>query len=149
MISHRFAVALAGAALIALLSGCASPTFDQTTATQLQESVVSVAESAAAGDFPGAVAELDELQTELDAAIEADLVTAARAARIQAAINVVRADLDVLVAPAAPATEPTPPTEPIDTGGAEDSGNGNSGKNSNGNSGNGNGNGKENGKKDK
>jgi len=154
MIAHRVAAALAGAALIAGLSGCASPAFDEAAAAQLQESVVAVAGSAAAGDLPGAVAGLDELQTELDAAVSADLVTAARAARIQTAINAVRSDLESLQAPAVVETPaPVEPTAPVDTagddggqgddkgggGGNENSGPGNNNGNGNGNGNKGNG----------
>jgi len=148
MIAHRIAAALAGIALIAGLSGCAAPALDEAAAAQLQDSVLAVADSAASGDLPGAVAGLDELQTELDAAIDADLVTAARAAGIQTAINAVRADLESLQAPAVVETPaPVEPTSTPETGDTEDGGSDNSGpgnNNGNGNKGNGNGNGKKN-----
>ena len=163
MIPRRFAAALAGIALIAGLSGCATPALDQAAATQFQESVVAIADSAAAGDLTGAVAGLDELQTELNAAIDADLVTAARAVRIQAAIDVVRSDLEVLQAAPAPVESPAPVEAtdtgevPAGTGGGENdnsgpgnnngNGNGNSGAGNNSGPGNGNGNGNGNGKK--
>ncbi len=115
---------------------------------------MAIAESAAAGDLAGAVGGLDELQTELDAAMEADLVTAARAARIQAAIDTVRSDLEALQAPAQVET-PTP-VEPTNTGGDtagtgasgnENSGPGNNNGKDNSGPGNNNGNGNGHGKK--
>ena len=113
MIPRRLAAALAGVALVAGLSGCATPALDDAAAAQFQESVVAIADSAAAGDLAGAVGGLDELQTELDAAIEADLVTAARAARIQAAIDAVRSDLDMRSRPRRPWRRPHRSSPPI------------------------------------
>jgi uncharacterized membrane protein YgcG len=129
-----------------LLVGCAAdpPTLSSGVSSQMQSAVVSIAESAAAGDFPAATAQLDKLQAQLNAALAAGEVTAEKAAAIQEAINLVRADLQ----PPAPAVEPpTPPTDtgepstPVDSGGGDDSSN-NSGP---GNSGSGNGNGNGNG----
>lgn len=145
MIGHRLAAALAGAVLVAGLSGCAAPALDEAAGAQLQESVVAIAGAAAAGDLAGAVVGLDELQTELDAAIAADEVTATRAARIQAAIDAVRTDLESLQAATAPVETTPAPVEPPDTtdtsdsggGGNENSGPGNNNGNGNGNSGNG------------
>ena len=152
-------LALAGSAL---LSGCA-PTDPSDAATEkLDASVVQTAERAASGDYAGAAASLDVVQARLTEYVEAGDVAADRSVEIQAAIDVVRADLTALIAaqttptpePMEPGvTDPAPvPVEtvpktvetPIDDGGAGvesntpgkgDSGNGNSG---NGNSGNGN-----------
>jgi hypothetical protein len=141
MIPHRLAAAVVGAALVAGLSGCASPALDESAGAQLQESVVAIADAAAAGDLAGAVGGLDELQTELDAAIAEDMVTAARAARIQAAIDAVRTDLASLQAATAPVETPAP-VEPTDTTGTSGtSGDGDSGGGGNDNSGPGNNNG--------
>lgn len=158
MMPRALVATLAAAALVAGLSGCATPAVDGDAAGQFQDSVVAIAESAAAGDVAGAVGGLDELQTELNAAMEADLVTAARAARIQAAIDTVRSDLDALQAPApveTPASvEPTTAggdTAGTGAGGNENSGPGNNNGNENSgpgnNNGNGNGNGNGHGKK--
>ena len=140
MIPHRLAAALAGVALVAGLSGCASPALDEAAGSQLQESVVAIADAAAAGDLAGAVGGLDELQTELDAAIAADRVTAARAARIQAAIDAVRTDLASLQAATAPVETPAP-VEPTDTTGTTGAGDTGGGGNANSGPGNNNGNG--------
>ena len=103
----------------------------------LQESVVAVAGSAAAGDLAGAVAGLDELEAELDAAIDADLVTAARAARIQDGDRRgARADLGRRP-PRRRRCDPEPtessPRPTVDDGRRRDAGNENSGGNNNGN----------------
>ncbi|MGA1827330.1 MAG: hypothetical protein WAZ28_03650, partial [Microbacterium sp.] len=110
-------------------------TLSRQASTDLQAGVVAVAESAAAGDQATALTRLDELQERLDAAVAAGDVTAERAASIQGAIEVVRADLQP--APT-PSIEPVP--QPTVGPGLTDDGNDNSGPgNSNGN-GNGNGN---------
>ena len=98
----------------------------------MQSAVVAVAESAAAGDPTTALARLDELQQQLDAALAAGDVTQERAAAIQSAIDAVRADLQP--APA-PTVEPAPaPATTVDPGVTDDGGNDNSGPgNNNGN----------------
>ena len=60
MMRGRLAAALAAGALVASLAGCATPAFDEATASQLQQSVIEVAEAASAGDNAGAVTQLDE-----------------------------------------------------------------------------------------
>jgi len=145
----RLAAVLASAAIIASsLAGCAAPSVDlsQAAAGALQEGVVAVAESAAAGDPATALTRLDELQQQLASALADGDVSTERAATIQAAIDVVRADLQP-----APVTEPAPEPEPestvstpVDDGGndaePDNSGPGNNNGNGNG-GGNGNGNG--------
>ena len=168
-------LALAGSVL---LSGC-SPTDPSDAATEkLDASVVQTAERAASGDFAGAAASLDVLQARLTEYVEAGDVATDRSVEIQAAIDVVRADLTALIAaqttpapqPTEPvATDPAPapvpaPVEtvpdtvetPIDDGAGDESdapekGNSGKGNSGNGNSGNGNsGNGNSgNGKNDK
>jgi hypothetical protein len=114
VIRRRLAL-VAAAAIISLgLAGCSTPALDDATAAQLQHSVIELADLAAAGDTPGAIGRLDQLQTDLDAAIASDLITAARAARVQTAIDAVRADLETLIA-AVPAPAPTPSEQPVDT----------------------------------
>ncbi|WP_243073913.1 hypothetical protein [Microbacterium sp. SS28] len=139
MIRRLAASAAAAAIVVAALTGCASPSLDTSFGDQLQTSVVEVASAAAGGDLPGAIVQLDEVQAQLQEAIDAEAVTAARAARIQTAIDAVRADLEALVPPApAPAPEPAPVepgTDGVDDG-DQGNGNDNSGPgNNNGNSG--------------
>jgi hypothetical protein len=74
----------------------------------MQDGVVQIAQLAAGGDIAGAASQLDALQAQLAEAVDGDLVSAARAARIQTAIDAVRADLDGLQAPA-PEPETTQP----------------------------------------
>jgi hypothetical protein len=143
------------------LSGCVAGSVDITAETgeQLQSTVLAVADQAAAGDSAGALATLDALQARLDEAVAAGDVSAERAAAIQQAIDLVRADLQPVTTPEpVPEPEPAAPVEvtetaaPAPTEGDDDgddgddaddetpgNGNGNSG-NGNGNSGNGNGN---------
>ncbi|WP_442576607.1 hypothetical protein ACSBPH_05590 [Microbacterium sp. F51-2R] len=118
MIGRRFAAALAGTALIIGLTGCAATgPIDGSAAAAMQDSVVAVAQMAAGGDPTAANAKLDELQTQLDSAIDDDLVTAARAASIQNAIDAVRTDLATLIAAATrPEPAPAESTTPVDTG---------------------------------
>ena len=143
-----------------LISGCApmSEDLSASTAEQLQTLVVSVAETAATGDAAAALIQLDALQQELDTAVAAGDVGDERAEAIQAAIDLVRADLVEASTPI-PADTPVTPTEaPVPSGpdpetdDAEDgdtgkgngngnSGNGNSGNGNNDNNGNGKGNG--------
>ncbi|MCR2763906.1 hypothetical protein NQ152_10365 [Microbacterium sp. zg.B48] len=125
----------------AVLAGCAAADSDISTAAaaEMQTTVLAIAESAAAGDAPGALVQLDRLQQQLDGAVTDGSVDAARARVIQTRIDVVRADLQP-----DPVVEPGPAPS-IDTGGTEngpvgDTGNGNSGDNGNGNGNNGNGN---------
>lgn len=121
MIRRRFAAALAGAALVVGLAGCAATgPLDGSAAAAMQDSVVAVAQLAAGGDPNAANAKLDELQTQLDSAIDGDLVTAARAASIQNAIDAVRADLAALIAAATePEPAPAESTAPADTGSSQ------------------------------
>lgn len=148
----RFAAALALTA--GVLVGCAATPADIAgeTATQMQTTVVSIAESAAAGDAAGALAQLDGLQQQLDAALADGSVSAERGAAIQSRIDLVRADLQP--APA-PVVEPTTAPDPAvtddegdgdgnDGGGNDGGGNDNSGPGNN----NGNGDGKGKGKDD-
>lgn len=123
----RFAAGLMLAA--GVLAGCAGapPEIAERTAADMQTAVVSVAESAGAGDTASALAALDGLQEQLDAALADGSVTPERAAAIQARIDLVRAALTPEPEPAvepepAPAPEVPTPEVPIDTG---DSGSGN------------------------
>ena len=140
-----FAVALTVALTLCagVLAGCANPApqISRGASTQMQTAVVSIAESAAVGDAASALAELDQLQRLLDAALADGSVSAERAAAIQTRIEIVRADLQP-----EPVVEPTLEPTPVPTTGEDDGDdeNGNSGPGNN--NGNGNGNGNDNGK---
>lgn len=146
-------------AVVLTVGGCAQAEADVTaeSSAHLQSLVVSVAETAATGDYSAAMAELDALQAALDAARGQGDVSDERAASIQVAIDVVRADLLQAAEPETPSapveeTVETPVSEaPADPkpektkDGGEDGGpgrgNGGNGNGGNGNSGNGVGNG--------
>lgn len=104
----RLAITLAGTALV-ILSGCApqQPPLDSATADSLNATVVAVATAAEGDDPAGALAQLDALQGQLDAAVAGGSVTGERAAGIQWAIDLVRLDLAALVA-LVPTETPTP-----------------------------------------
>ncbi len=146
--------AMAAAALLLALSGCAPAPISAETSGALQQNVVSIAESAASGDIETAVAEADRMQQQLSAGLADGSIGAAEGASIQTALDAVRTDLQALLPAPAPEATPDVTPEPEDTTPVveddEDSapGNGNSGNGNSGNSGNGNGN-SGNGKKDK
>ncbi|GAA1060468.1 hypothetical protein [Agromyces bracchium] len=128
----RRAVAAASVtiALAAGLAGCATAQDDAGQATGFRTQVVSIAESSAAGDFADALARLDALQAEVDAALADGTLDADRAASITEAIALVRADLDAAIAAATPTPSPTPTDASDDDGDetedeADDSGPGN------------------------
>lgn len=107
--TRRTLAAVVGVVLAVGLSGCAgSGSLDTATGARMQDGVVQIAQLAAGGDIAGAASQLDALQAQLAEAVDGDLVSAARAARIQTAIDAVRADLDGLQAPA-PEPETTQP----------------------------------------
>ena len=104
-VAARFvAVACAAMLVTAALSGCAStePGLDSATASKMQESVSAVTDAAAAGDPAGALAALDALEAQLKEDTASGAISADRSARIQASIDLVRADLTA----ALPAPEP-------------------------------------------
>jgi ribosomal protein S20 len=104
-----------GLVLMLMLAACAGAprAIDPTASERLTEAVSAVSADAAAGDAAAASAHLDAVQAELDAAVAAGTVTAARATRIQTAIDLVRADLVAALTPApAPAPEPEVTTGP-------------------------------------
>ncbi len=122
---------------VALAFGLSACTPDDGVTDELRGAVVQIAERSAAGDFIGALAELDLLVEDLDAAVEEGAIDSAREREIRAAIDLVRADLEAAVA-AANTPAPAPDDGEGGDGGGGD-GDGNSG-NGNGN-GNGDGNG--------
>jgi hypothetical protein len=127
--------ALPGALLLSalLLTGCAgSPaTLEPVSASQLQAGVLKVTTSAAAGDFSTAQAELAAVQADLLAASAADQLTASRASQIQAAIDLVRADLAAAITASlpTPVATRTPSSPTPSSSSADKSDSGNSGKN--------------------
>lgn len=111
---------------VVILAGCAQTTdLSKDAATSLQSSVRLVAEQAASRDYASALASLDSLQSQLDGDIAAGLVSRDRGARIQAAIDLVRADLGPKATPS-----PTPIPSPTSTkgkGNGKDNGHGKDG----------------------
>lgn len=112
----RLVLATAGIGLVgSLLTGCATGTSALTadTAAGLQDGVLTVSEAAANGDFAGAQSALATVQADLTAASTGDGVTDARAAEIQAAIDLVATDLAAALAAGTPAE--TPDEAPVQT----------------------------------
>ena len=94
------------------LSGCGASS-DQVSAA-MHGSVVQIAERAAAGDYPGALAELALLDRDLTSAVENGSIDATREAEIRAAMDLVRADLEAADVASTPAPTPDPATVPAD-----------------------------------
>ena len=130
------AAALA-AGLVFGLSGCGASS-DQVSAA-MHASVVQIAERAAAGDYPGALAELALLDRDVASAVENGSIDATREAEIRAAMDLVRADLEAADVASTPTPTPDPatvsPDDNVDDGGDDAPGNDdNKGKgNNNGN----------------
>ncbi|POH64743.1 MULTISPECIES: hypothetical protein [Cryobacterium] len=119
-IRTRLVLTVAGLGLAgSLLTGCAGTTaaLDPAAAADLQDGVLKVTSAAAAGDFLTAQTELGSVQTALTAASAEDAVTAARAAEIQTAIDLVGADLAASIAASTPVEVPveTPTPDPVST----------------------------------
>lgn len=103
---------------VAFLSGCTptAPQISASAATGLQASVLAVTDAASAGNADAAVTDLNTLQAQLREATASGAVTAERTSRIQAAIDLVRADLAALRAPGSgPSPTAPPPTAPSST----------------------------------
>lgn len=98
--TRRLVTSLAVVALATVaLAGCAAtPELETSVASDLQSLVATVAEESAGGDTAAALDDLDTLQDTLDAAESAGDVSDARSTEIQEAIDLVRADLDSIVA---------------------------------------------------
>lgn len=103
---HGVVVALV-LAIGALLVGCgtSNSALPRDLATQWQDQVAAIAQSASAGDTDAAAAALDTLLAEAKSARESGAITAERAALIAQAVEQVREDL-------APTPSPTPAPEP-------------------------------------
>ncbi len=96
---RRIAAVVLGVSL--LLSGCATQPenpYAGATAESLQTSVLAVTEASAAGDPAAALARLDELQAALLDAKAKGTVEQSRFDSINAAIALVRADLEQAIA---------------------------------------------------
>ena len=130
---RAFAAASVTLALTGGLAACATgPDLAEEQSQAYRTQVVAIAESSAAVDYAGALAALDALQAEVDAAVADGSLEGDREERIVEAIALVRADLEAAIA-AASTPEPAP-TEvapaPAD-GTTDNSGPGNSTDNSN------------------
>lgn len=94
-----------------LLAGCAGvPELDEEAAGKFQARVAAAKQFAAQQEFRGAVAELEQLGNDVQAAGDQGRLSQERQSRIEASIAKVRADLEAAIAAAEP---PTPgPTVP-------------------------------------
>ena len=124
-----FARVLVIALSVALLSGCSREASDlhPSTAKELQSAVVGVAQSAADGNLSGALAQLDALESSLRQETAAGAITGDRSARIEAAIEVVRSDLEERLAASTPTPTPSPTTPAKDEKGHDKGGKGGKG----------------------
>ncbi|WP_457964381.1 hypothetical protein M1E17_22615 [Arthrobacter sp. D1-29] len=106
----------------ALLAGCAgAPELDEEAAGKFQARVVAAKQLAAEQEFHGAVAELEQLGNEVQAAGDQGRLSQERRSRIEAAIAKVRADLDAAIAAA---ERPTPSPSVSSAAPQEDDGKG-------------------------
>ncbi|MBT1002828.1 mucin-associated surface protein [Paenarthrobacter sp. DKR-5] len=98
----------------ALLASCSAPAdLDAAAASQLQSRVLAVSKDAAGKNYAGALADLDQLGRDLDAAAAAGKLTPARREQISSAMALVRADLSA--ARTAASASPSPSTAPTPT----------------------------------
>ena len=81
------------------LSGCA-PAYDQETASDLREHVVTISEASAAGDWQTAITELDSLADEAAKARAAGKLESERFEKIALAMELVRQDIEAAIAAA-------------------------------------------------
>lgn len=103
---------------VSLLAGCSpAPDLDGAVAGQLQTRVAAAKQLAAAQDFPGALAELEQLNQDVSAAADQGKVSQQRKTRIEAAISTIRTDLEAALAPA---PQPVPTTPAADAPLTED-----------------------------
>ncbi len=104
------AVASTVALVTAVLSGCApiASGIDSAVAARLQASVLEVTQAAADDDTEAAIAALDALELQLKQETASGAINADRYARIQASIDLVRADLTD--------EQPTPTPTPSEKG---------------------------------
>lgn len=119
MTSRRTRRAIAVFLAAILLAGCAgAPELDQAAAGNFQSRVATAKQLTAQQDFAGALAELGQLERDVQAAADQGDVSPERRARIESAISKVRADLEAAVVAAEPAPAPaTPAPVPSPDGG--------------------------------
>lgn len=100
--TRRLTAALSGGAiLLGLLAGCAPTTaYDPATAERLQQHVLAVSDSSAAGDWATTQTRLLELEASASTALARGEITKERFDAIMAALALVRADVDAAVAAA-------------------------------------------------
>ena len=98
---------LTAAALVTTLSltSCTSPAYDQDTSEGLREHIVAISAASAAGDWKGALDELELMATELSEARKSGKVDQERFDTITLAMERVRLDLEVAIATAATEAE--------------------------------------------
>jgi hypothetical protein len=102
----RRAIAAAALALVLALGGCSTgDEYPEATAQSLQEGVLAVSQASAAGDYAGASLALDDVAARLAAALQAGDITDERAREIAMAIELVRTDLQTLIAAQQPVVE--------------------------------------------
>lgn len=119
-IHPRPGTALAFFLAAALLAGCAAaPQLEEVTAGRFQARVATAKQLAAEQNFPRALAELDELGREVQAAAEQGDVSPERRSRIESTIGKVRADLEAASAAVEPAPAPTPSIPDLSPGGGD------------------------------
>lgn len=100
--TRRLTAALSGGALlVGLLAGCApTPSYDPATAERLQQHVLAVSESSAAGDWATTQTRLLELEASASTALARGEITQERFDAITSALALVQADIDAAVAAA-------------------------------------------------
>lgn len=128
---------------VALTFGLSACSTSEDAVAELHQSVVEVAERAAAGDYAGALAELALLDRDVAAALDAGSIDAAREQQIRAAMDLVRADLEAAEVAATPSPTPEPSSSDTGDGGNDAPGNSDQAPGNSGNNGNGKGKGKD------
>jgi hypothetical protein len=87
--------------MLALLAGCSAPAaYDADTADRLQQHVLAVSTSAAAGDWSAAQTRVAELEATAATALARGTITQARFDAIVSALALVRVDLEAAIAAA-------------------------------------------------
>lgn len=100
--TRRLTAAVSGGVLlVGLLAGCApTPAYDPVTAERLQQHVLAVSDSSAAGDWSTTQTRLLELEASASTALARGEITQERFDAIMSAIALVQADVDAAVAAA-------------------------------------------------
>ncbi len=115
MIARRMRGSLLAVALAAALAlaGCApaAPAPDAAVSAQLEQTVLVISEAVAGDDWTAADRALEVLEGQVEAALAAGGLTAARADEIRAAIAVLRADVEAALDQPVETPSPTPSDE--------------------------------------